>query len=228
MSKLNNAKAILKSCDARALAAIVATERILGPQFLAWEPETIRVELADEGVEITSANFDALMAAITLRVTTNFYWDANTFENVIVALNAHNVVFDTLQEVTPAQIAWGVTQAHLIVDKLSNHDIPKKLSRDDRFDYEPVCFAVAACMHAGMSVAPKELSFCRELLDKRTQSDREFVSQIKKAWRKMDKTKLSAYTFKDTPVDIQLSKMATVVLYVQAENKELEKQLALL
>lgn len=228
MDTKKRAKAILMGDDACALACIIAARELLGSQYMGWEPETIRLELDDEGVEIRDENFDALMAGITLQETSAFYWDANVFENVCVALNAESPQFNILHELAPAQIAWGVEQAQAIVEKMSDLDLPEDLKPDDRFDYEPVEYTVASCLHAGMITVPDELSFARERLEERTCAEDSLVSEVKKAWSDMDHSRLEEYPFGEDAVGVQLALMASIVVYCKDERRRLNEQLAML
>lgn len=221
-------KAVLEGNDACTLSVVAATRELLGPQFMVWEPETIRLELHDSGVDIHAQNFDALMAVITLVESTAFFWDANIFEDVCAALNATSPQFDSVNEVCPAQIAWGVKQAHLIVDSLATYEIPDELKKDERFDYEPVSYTAAACLHAGLVTVPDELSFARERLEELSSADEDLLSNVKEAWGKLDKEKLELHPYPEDEVGVQLALMATIPLYIAEQQDATKNQVALL
>lgn len=221
-------KAVLEGSDATALASFYATTNLFGDRWMAWEPETIRMELDDLNIDIRKENFDELMAVVTLCTSTAFFYEVNTFENVCVALNAHSPQFDALHELCPAQVAWGVKQANEIVDAISDHEIPEELSTEERFDYEPVGYTVAACQHAGLITVPDSLSFARDRLENVTCADKKLVSKVKKAWSELDHSRLKEHAYGEDPVGVQLALMATIPMYLEEQWETTQQQIQLL
>jgi len=214
--------------DACAIACVVAAKKLIGPTFFSWEPESIRLELTDLDVEILDENFNALMAVITLRETTNFFWDANVFENVCVALNGETPQFDIVHELAPGQIAWGVEQANMIVDNFSDHEIPEGLEMVERFDYEPVEYAVSSCLRAGLITVPEELLFIQDRIEVRTQAPQKLVGDVKKSWNELEKCKCQEHPFSEDAIGVQLALMSAVHLYVKEQKELLQSQLRML
>lgn len=86
-----------------------------GPELLTWHPETIKLEIQDDfGIKLPKANFDRLLAAITV-VTTDLF-----FKNLPRFIQLANVLaFDDFQpdEFEPAdsmECAWAITEALLL------------------------------------------------------------------------------------------------------------------
>lgn len=221
-------KAILEGNDACALAVLSAIGKLFGDQYLDWEPETFRMELNDRGVEIRDENFDALMAGITIVKEPCFYYDANVFENACMAFNSQSPQFDILHELCPAQIAWGVTQAQGIVDALAEYDVPEDLEPGERFDYEPIGYTAATCIHAGMVTVPWDLEFARERVEELSNAHESFISDVKKAWSELDHDRLEEHPFGEDAIGIQLALMATVEVYMRERKDALKFQGALL
>ena len=108
---------IMLNENATATAIFEAAKRLLGPGFLAWEPDSIWLELADHDIDMDQTNRDKLMAASTLIQTGGFYWDAAAFENIAVAFNDLPIAPDAIQEASPAQVAWAVFEAELLLHR---------------------------------------------------------------------------------------------------------------
>lgn len=228
MHKDKRIKAVLEGNDAAAMAVYKAVSMCLGASAFGWEPETIRMELDDEGINILPENFDALMAVITLRTTTDFWWDANVFENVCVALNGYSPQEDVLHDVTPSQIAWAVKQAYDIADGVDDFNIPEELEKPDWFDYEPVLYTAISCREIGMVTVPDELAFARETLEEKVDADEDFVSEVKKAWSELDTSRLRQHPYGEDPIGVQLALMAAIRVHVQDETARLDEQVELL
>lgn len=228
MRRKQRAKAILTGNDACARAVYEATKLVLGDRFESWEPETIRMELDDRDIDIYRENFDALMAVVTLRTTTDFWWDAIAFENICVALNGKSPHLDIFHNTAPAQIAWAVEAAHDIVESSDELMLPDDMKPDERFDYEPIEYTAGCCLEYGMAVVPSELGFARERLEELTKADDELISKVKKAWSEMDHSRLQQHAFGENAVDVQLALMAAVRTYVQDKRKCLDEQRELL
>lgn len=221
-------KAVLEGDDACALAVMRVVEHLFGDKYIEWEPETFRMEFDERGIDVLDENFDALMAGITLIKEPSFFYDANVFENVCVALNSESPQFDTVHELCPAQIAWGVFQAQAIVDALAEYDLPDDLPPNERFDYEPIGYTSAACIHAGFVTVPAELEFARERLEEHNNAHDAFISKVKKAWSELDHSRLLDHPLGEDAVGVQLALMATIKIHHQERMDALQFQCALL
>ena len=221
-------RAILLGEDACAEAVFLAAVHILGERFIAWEPETIRLEMEDLGVRMREENFEALMACVALKESTDFFWDANAFENICVALNGEIPDVDGEDVLSPAQIAWAVEQAVRIARSSFGAEIPDDLSTDDMFDYEPVNYTADTCLNAGMVCAPDELAFCGEQLKRYTCAEEDLCLDVKKSWEKVDQEKLEEHPFGEDAVGVQLALKATVVVYLRMQRARLLQQVNML
>jgi hypothetical protein len=86
-----------------------------GPELLTWHPETIRLEIeSDFALKLPKANYDRLLAAITVVTTDLFFKNASRFVQL-----ANVLAFDDFQpdEFDPAdamECAWAITEALLL------------------------------------------------------------------------------------------------------------------
>ena len=211
-----NALAILKDDAATASAVFRAATLLVGRQLLTWEPESIWLELLDQGVDLSEVNRDKLMAVSTLIQIPSFYWEVNAFENTALAFNSINVLPESLQEASPAQLSWAVYEAELLM-RAEGHD--------PEFDYEPARYAAVSMHRAGYIVAPELLVFAQQELDKLTRGQKDTAQDVIKRWDAMDKTKLDTEKFEESSVGVQLSLLAVSHLYVNERAERYASEL---
>lgn len=95
-----------------ALALFIDT---FGTEALTWAPETIEMELRDEfGGDAEDANYERLMAAISVVTTDSFFNSVPDFCRVCVTLAGHRVGAESMILPDSGDVAWGITEAMLI------------------------------------------------------------------------------------------------------------------
>ena len=206
-------KELLENEVSFATTLFFALKQLLGDMCIAWEPESIWLELEDRGIDIPWINRDKFLAASSLAQSPAFYWDSNVFEKTTMSFN--NVLSDSsiLQEATPAQMAWSVFEA----EKLGELDLD--------FDYEPRSYA-AVCMHReGLQVAPEELAFAQEELERINRVGKEMIETIKSRWESLDKTDLATIDLRENHIDVQIAQLVAVEMYMQEQRKRYTKEL---
>jgi len=201
----NAAKAILTDDEAVATAVHRAAELLLGNQIRNWEPESIWLGLRDHGLDISVTNRDKIMAINTLLVIPAFYWEVNAFEDTCLAFNNEIVIPEALQECSPAQLSWGVYEAELLM---------QANDQDPEFDYEPAKYVAVSLHREGFLLAPELLVFAQRELDRLTRSNEDLIPTVKERWEKLNKDKLDTMEFVETPIDVQLAKLAAIHLYL--------------
>jgi len=217
---MSSPREILTKEDATATAIFEAAKQLLGPSFLAWEPESIWLELDDNKINMDTVNRDKLMAATTLIQTGGFYWDAAMFENTAMAFNDLPVMTDAIQEASPAQLSWAVFEAKLLLNR--------QLQEAGEFDHEPERYAAVSMHRTGYVLAPELLSFAQDELDKLNQGNIELKEQIRKRWEGLDKSKLKELKLAETPLDVQIGYLSAVHLYVERMARQLKNELSTL
>ncbi len=206
-------KELLENDDSFATTLFFALKQLLSDMCIAWEPESVWLELDDRGIDMPLINRDKFLAASSLVQSPAFYWDSNIFEKTTMSFN--NVLSDSsiLQEASPAQMAWAVFEA----EKLRELDVD--------FDYEPRGYA-AVCMHkAGLLVAPKELEFAQEELERINRVDKEMIETIKSRWVTINKTDLATIALHENQVDVQIAQLVAIEMYMQEQRKQYKKEL---
>jgi hypothetical protein len=212
------AKEILADDEATATAVFLATHQLIGNAFLAWEPESIWLELSDKGVDLSLENRDKLLATITIMHGDAFHWDALVFENTVEAFNNIPSAPDAIQEASPGEIAWGAFEAELLA---------QYAGYVGEYDYEPSRYTALSMHRDGLVVAPELLTFAQNELDAFNADSSELKASTISRWDKTDKTKLEDLDLEETPEDIQVARLAAIHVYLgdraQRLSNEVEK-----
>jgi hypothetical protein len=149
-----------------------------------------------------------------------FGWEANAFENTVLAFNSQAVHTDILQEATPAEMSWGVYEAELLFHQSQIDETPE-------FDYEPMVYAATVLNRAGFVLAPDLLGFAQEELDKfNKRGDGVSKKDVQTQWKSI-KDDVTKHKFsEDSPMDVQLSRLASVQLYLEEHVTQYERDLS--
>lgn len=107
-----------------------------GEEYLDFEPDTFRSDLG-----VSNETLVKIMAGIVLKTTSRFWNEIVAFEKIALVLNNRLASFTEYQELSPAEIAWAVTEAGLITHPEPLDDdveiyIAKKL-HDEGYDLAP-------------------------------------------------------------------------------------------
>jgi hypothetical protein len=205
---------VLENEDSSATGCYLAVKSACGQASHAWEPESLWLTLDRRKIDVPVLNRDKILAANTLTMVPAFWWEVNCFQNTVMAFN--NVLSnpEALQEATPGQLAWGVFEAEMIYGYSDLPDTPA-------FDREPALYT-GACLHtAGYVLAPSLLSFAQEALDHFNRGkNRLDKGKVSTAWDKLKGKDLSDRKWnEESPLDVQLSRLASVSLYVEERAK---------
>lgn len=210
------AKTLLRDAGTSAVALMVAAHTLLG-DFLAWEPESVWMEMQHQGIDIPVENRAKLMAAIALRLVPSFYWDAVVFEKTALAFDDAPPNPDILEEASPARLAWAVEEAAWIIR------VAKDASWE--FGHEPRAYAGVVLARAGFVLAPAQLAFAQSALD-RERFHGHLLEETRERWAAVDKARLADLVLHETPVDVQIARLAAVELHVRARRERAERDLA--
>ena len=200
---------VLEDEDSSAVGCFLAMREALGDGCRSWEPESLWLTLSRRKIDVPALNRDKILAAHTITMIPAFWWEVNCFQNTVMAFN--NVLSNpgALQEATPGQFAWGVFEAEMIYTYADFDETPE-------FDREPALYA-GACLHrAGYILAPNLLRFAQDALDGFNKSKTTLsISEVRRAWERIDGKNLKQDWKADDPLDVQLSRLASVSLYVE-------------
>lgn len=108
-------RALFTDEDAYGTTLLVLALDGLGMECLEWHPMTLRTELETQfGCRMSDANFDKLMAALTIVTTDLFFRDVPRFiqlANALVGDSFDPTVFDPADSL---ECAWAITEALLL------------------------------------------------------------------------------------------------------------------
>lgn len=218
-----SAKKVLGNDASGASACLYAIEALIGTQWLAWEPQTLWIELYKQGMDITASNRSQIMAARVLVTTGRFWYDANVFEKTCIAFNNEEIQPDVLEAAPVAYIAWTSWEAEEI---LKHHE----MTHDIEYDREPIEYTAVQLFREGFVIAPSGLGWAEGPLTKYYPAERkELQTTVRKAWAAAPPNgTLKNAAFPETPAGVQLAKLATIQLYMNTQKQAYLKDMAIL
>jgi hypothetical protein len=208
-------KDLLRDPGAAAVALMPAARALLG-DFLAWEPESIWLELQHQGVDVPIENRAKIMTGVTLHLMPAMYWDGIVLEKTALSLDGIQPNPDILEEATPAQLAWAVVECDWIIRTSSNATW--------EWGSEPRAYVGVILARAGFVLAPEPLAFAQLALN-RERFAGHLLDEVKTRWAGVDKNGLDKLTLQETPVDVQIARLAAVALHVRDRRARAERDL---
>lgn len=204
------ATAVLRDPGTSAVAILRAIEIVVG-DILEWEPESTWLELERQRIDLPLESRAKAMAGQALKLVPAFYWDAIVFEKTTTSLDGLPPVPDILEEATPAQMAWAVTEAAMI-------------SEPREFLHEPAAYAGVVLARAGFALAPSQLAFAQDVLDAHRPRDG-LRAVVEGRWGRVDKGRLDRLPLSETIEDVQIARLAAVELHVRERAAAARREL---
>ena len=217
--KKDVARSILQDAAAPATAVLVAARQLLGPMFLAYEPETLWLEL-----DPCHSARDKLMAAIALAMTPSFYWDYRVFGATTHALNDEIVLPADVPRCTAEQMVWAAFEAELLLALTESENENTQPVYDDSVK----AYVAVTLFTEGRVLPPTGLVFADEELQRLLSPEALVLrKEIKEAWEARPKgTSLETMSRETSPVGIQIQHLAATWAYVEARTERLRASLA--
>lgn len=207
---------MLEDPDASAVALMRALKVALG-DFLAWEPESIWLDLERAGAQVPAPGRARVMAALALRLVPSFYWDAIVFEKTAVALAGALPSPGILEEAHPAWLAWAVLEARWLLQDAGEPTW--------EFQHEPKAYAGVVLARAGFALAPDQLEFAQGALD-RARGHGPPDASIKRRWESVRAGDLSRLSLAETQDDVHVARLAAIELHVRDRKARMERDVA--
>jgi hypothetical protein len=213
-----HAKTVMQDPQATATSVLIAAHYLLGPTFLAYEPETLWLEL-----DPCLANRDKLMAAIALAMTPSFYWDYRVFGATAHAFTNEMVIPESVPKCDAGQMAWACFEAELIYALTdTGNSVPE-------FDPCIEAYVAVSLWDEGFATTPSGLGFANEELQAKVSKEAlTLKDETEKAWAALHKEKLEHHRFEDSPLGAQLAKLATSWVHVAGKTSQLRSQITAL
>jgi len=224
--RASEARRIILSESSTAIGVLAAVKELLG-ECWHWEPETLWLELVAAGADPPVSNRAKIQAGVALMFVPAFYWDGIVFEKTALAFDGHPANPDRLEEAEPSQLAWAIEEAAQIV--AWHGDAPWS------FVHEPTAYAAVIMHREGLVLAPSQLAFaqdnldglnCKDLTEGETCPTTPIKKDAEKAWTALDKESMDAHAFPETPVGVQLARLAVIELHCRERRRQAAADLA--
>lgn len=216
------AKAALRNEDSHAFTCLLAVKALLSDSWLAWEPESIWLELQHLKVNVPLSNREQILAGRSLITTGRFWYDMHAFERTCIAFNNEEPTNLGIEDAPVAYICWAVKEADDIYRHFENGEVIE-------LDREPMLYSVIQMFREGFALAPAPLQWVQRYLNDRHAKDADTLTQeVKEGWAAAPKdlSKLKKAAFPETPAGVQLARLAAVHIHTQERTREREQQLA--
>lgn len=209
-----DAKALFADPNLAPSCAWEACKRLFGDGVGEWEPDTFRIELARKGVDARPGLMAKILGAQTVATTRIWCNDYDALFAFAVACQGVPAASDSFHHPTPEQLAWAICEVRRL------HPLPADLSNEG-FDPDEIDPAVSCVLlDEGFLVAPDELSFVQDALDRMTWNQK-LRDETKAAWAR-DWSGLDAETLhgkataldQADPLNVQLARLAGVRAFV--------------
>lgn len=203
--------------DGRSAAALyTATRSAYGLSVLSWEPETLWLSLQKDGIDLSVVCRDKLQAALTVVTNPQFYWDHIVFENTVHAFMGTVCNPDVIQECHPSEMSWGVYEADII------RGMDPEGKGDAEFDEDVQQYIAVCLVRAGFVCAPDILKVVDDNLADLLPDEAKYLrKEVKKAWEDLDKGTLRRTEFVESPLGVNLARLAGVYAYMEDLAKDL-------
>lgn len=173
-----------------------------GKDWVNWSYETIFKTIDQELSEILKNKIMALSVAMT----TDYPWQEwHIFENTGKSFNHQLPRFDYIQPLTPGEC-------------LVTSNILEDIRGEEKFTNEVAIYVATSFLSNGMIYIPKEWDF-KNLIQKHIDNfiyDFDLKKETEIAWNKIKTIKdIVSLEFKETPLEIQLGKLAVIQQYLK-------------
>lgn len=223
---MNSLSELLSDPAVELTIAWTAAQGLLGPTLPAWEFETIKLELERRHVPTTEGLMAKLLAAQSCAVTRAWTTDHDVFFAFALACDGIGANPGAIHHPTPEQLCWAVKELESLTEA--------RITDDHGFDPDTVDPAVAVVLlDEGLCVAPEELTFARDVLEKITPGSKTLAPKAYAAFSRLrdypDET--LRRTLRDDPtsdVDVQVHRLIECQLYVEERVVRRARQHAVL
>lgn len=196
-------KDIFADPAAGATELFLVAHKHLGPEFVHFEPETLWTSF-----DVETVNRDQLLAAMGLATHPSFFWDFRTFGNTALAFGDHAVVHDAVPRPEARDMAWALFEAELL-NALSDDPAEPEL------DEEVLAYIATVLHEEGFVLAPDLLEGAQEALDRMTSPEgRALKDEVRRQWETLKNHNLERLPTPTSALDVQLTRLAEVRLYL--------------
>lgn len=212
--------------DARVAPSVAwaALKKACGGDVDVWEPDVFRLELQRRGIAVTDGLMAKILGAQTVATTNSFAFDHDVLFAFALACDGVPSAADAHHHPTVEQLCWAIRE----IDRLAAHP----MTEDAGFDPDEIDPAVAVVLlDEGFVLPPVELDFACEVLVAKSHADPVLRGEVAHAWCAHEHDAPEALHGKladlpETPVNVQLHRLADVKRYLAEKEHERESQQA--
>jgi len=169
-----------------------------GKEWLGWNYETLYPTIENSfHTEIHPVNKEKINAVKCLLMVDSFWKEWNVFAPVVKAFNNLITNFSMMEECSPGEMAWAVSEA----DKIRNED----------FSDEVILYIRACCHSQGLILFPEQLSFAHVVIT-------DDVQNLKTAWESASKN--LTFPVQENALGIQLARLNSIRHYLRMMQGE--------
>lgn len=203
---------LLADDDTVASVVCQAASQLLGDGWMLWEPETVWLELKHEGCDVPIGNRQQLMAARGLLIHGRYFYDGPVFDRTCAAFSNEVLDIDGFDDTLVMHMAWGVDEAKRISALFNDTYV--------QMDREPVELVALQLVEEGFVLAPEELAFAQDALDRRWGSSAsELKNEVRELWADLGSFDLRNVPYPETPKGVQLARLASVAEFLSERRK---------
>lgn len=198
---------------------MAAAEALLGSQWRVWEPETIWIELGHRDVDVALGNRQQILAGRNLLTSGRFFFDALVYDRTCAAFSNETLNFDVMGEAAVAHMAWAVDEMRRICDAFEDPPLD--------WDREVIAFTAHQLHEEGFVLAPEELGFAQEALDKLYPKETsELRNEARELWGALRQHEIRSVPYPETAKGVQLARLAATHAYVATRQDMRRTQLS--
>ena len=190
---------------------ILALKQLFGKEVYEWEPETIFMGLEDWNVGVTDELREKVNCGLCLALQPTFLNDITVFENCVRAMNDLDVDVTIVQKPDIPYLCAAIYEAAMVMER------EQDLTDDMEFIDDIDTYVGLALFHDHYMLAPVELRFAQEVLEKNNANTEAIVPKLKEAWEVFRKELDGGdpRELQENIIDVQLAKLAGCYLYVK-------------
>lgn len=207
-----DAKYLLQAADAAPSTVWGALQKLLGIGVVAWEPDTIRIELRRRGIRVSDELMSKILGAQTIVTTFTWTYDHDVLFSFALACDGITASDTAIAHPTPEQLCWAVSE----IVRLTG----ARITNDQGFDPDAIDPAVAVVLHdEAYAVCPEELQFAQDVLEALFPCNKNLVTAVAERWEKMSTMNEAELRERiedlvESDENIQLRRLADCRLYV--------------
>ena len=216
------AKKVVQDPSASASLLLVATKHLLEPGFFAWDPDTVVEEL--ERLGLPGGQEERVRTVLALVASHQYLVDYRVFGATVEVLTDGQSIPGRIPQPSVEALAWASFEMQLLGALL---DAPEQEGEIPAFGDDVPPYVAAVLADQGYVTTPDFLGFAAsELTYLLNPEARDLALKTKDAWDRTPKESIESRSFDDTPLGVQLQRLAEIRLYLKSRADAVINELA--